>query len=86
MSNRPCRKTFQVRWLRVDQYYRNPFGDPDCRSIAEAIRVLEHADLVMRLTSNVKSPEIGLTRRRLHAQGTNTERQHLGLSDAPPTG
>jgi hypothetical protein len=78
-GSRAARKT-PLRY----QYYRNPFDDPDCRSIAEAIRVLEHADLLMRLTSNVKSPEIGLTRRGMHALQTNAVRQHLGLSDAPP--
>jgi hypothetical protein len=65
-------------------YYRNPFDDPDCRSITEAIRVLEHADLLMRLTYSEGSP-VGLTRRGIHALQTDTVRQHLGLTGPPPT-
>jgi hypothetical protein len=56
------------------------FKDPDVRAVAEAIQVLEHASLLMRAAGNV-----GLTRLGIYALATNTVRQHLGLSDAPPT-
>jgi hypothetical protein len=55
------------------------FRDPDVRAVAEAIQVLEHASLLMRAAGNV-----GLTRLGMHALGTNTLRQHLGLSGVGP--
>jgi hypothetical protein len=58
--------------------------NPDERPVAEAIQVLEHASLLMRDISGGGS-NIGLTRLGSHALQTNTVRQHLGLSDAPPT-
>jgi hypothetical protein len=61
-----------------------PFDDPDFRAVAEAIQALEHAGLLMRTFAS-ESSEIGLTRRGIDALQTNTVRQHLGLSDAPPT-
>jgi hypothetical protein len=62
------------------------FENPDIRAAAEAIQVLEHAGLIMRITPASESgPYIGLTRRGYHALQTNTVRQYLGLSDAPPT-
>jgi hypothetical protein len=63
------------------------FEDPDARAIAEAIQLLEHAALVMRTADGSDSAEtiVGLTRLGMHALATNTVRQHLGLSDTPPT-
>jgi hypothetical protein len=73
------------------------FDDPDTRAVAEAMQVLERAGLLMRALQTI-SPSItarysegysyfyvGLTRVGWHALQTNTVRQHLGLSDAPPT-
>jgi hypothetical protein len=74
------------------------FEDPNTGAIAEAIQVLEHAGLLMRgvverarpvgfFTSSqvrVTTVDLGLTRLGRHALQTNTVRQHLGLSDAPP--
>jgi hypothetical protein len=62
-----------------------PFEDPDSRAIHEAIHVLERAgSLITDFESAGLSVEIGLTRLGMHALQTNTVRQHLGLSDAPP--
>ena len=61
-----------------------PFEHPDFRAIAEAIQVLEHTGLLMRTFGGDWS-NLGLTRLGMHALQTNTVRQHLGLSDAPPT-
>jgi hypothetical protein len=61
-----------------------PYDDPNSRAVAEAMQVLEHADLLMTDFESVGlSVEIGLTRLGMHALQTNTVRQHLGLSDAP---
>jgi hypothetical protein len=56
------------------------FRNPDSGAIAEAIQVLEHANLLMHWGDYV-----GLTRLGWHALQTNTVRQHLGLDAAPPT-
>ena len=75
-----------VNWCKTGTYSApftfstNPFGDPDYRAVAEAMQVLEHADLLMRWIDFV-----GLTRLGMHALQTNTVRQHLGLGEAPPT-
>jgi hypothetical protein len=62
------------------------FTDPDCGAVAEAIQALEHAGLLMRAVSgDYASFDVGLTRLGKHALATNAVRQHLGLSDAPPT-
>jgi len=79
-----------VNWFKTGEYCVHRFprpDDPDCVVIEEAIQVLEHALLVIRhLTGGEHaSYEIGLTRLGVHAVQTNTVRQHLGLSDAPPT-
>jgi hypothetical protein len=79
-------------WLRTGSY-RLPglirstgatwFENPDTRVAAEAIQVLEHAGLVMRINPTGESGSyIGLTRRGMYALQTNTVRQHLGLGDA----
>jgi len=81
-----------VSWCKTGQY-RKPvkigdvFKDPDTRAIAEAMRVLEHANLVMRDVSggDVTWVSVGLTRLGRDAIATNTVRQHLGLGDTPPT-
>jgi hypothetical protein len=80
-----------VSWFRTGSYsaYRsNPsavdiYKDPDYQAVAEAIQALEHAGLLIK-TVTQNSTLIGLTRRGMHALQTNTVRQHLGLSDAPP--
>jgi hypothetical protein len=59
-----------------------PFDNPDVRAVAEAIQVLEHSRLLMRSPGD--QAHVGLTRLGMHALQTNTVRQHLGLSDAPP--
>jgi hypothetical protein len=60
------------------------FEHHDFRAVAEAIQVLEHASLLMRVGASERS-YLGLTRLGMHALQTNTVRQHLGLSDATPT-
>jgi hypothetical protein len=64
------------------------FVDPDFRAVAEAIHVLDRAGLLM-CTDTSRAYEawirIGLTRLGMHALQINTVRQHLGLSEAPPT-
>jgi hypothetical protein len=62
------------------------FDDPHNRSIAEGVQVLEHAGLLMRSFSSDHGSFVGLTRLGMHALQTNAVRQHLGLSDTPPTG
>jgi hypothetical protein len=81
-----------VQWCKTGQWSGrrlegNPFKDFDCRAIAEAIQVLEQARLVMRYLfgDGYYVSSIGLTRRGMQALQTNTVRQHLGLSDTPPT-
>jgi hypothetical protein len=68
------------------------FEDPDCRAVAEAIQVLEHAGLLMRGSRTALAGTragggsyVGLTRLGWHALQTNTARQHIGLGDATPT-
>jgi hypothetical protein len=59
--------------------------NPDIRAVAEAVQVLEHARLIMRLVSGDYSDnDIGLTRLGMHALSTNTVRQHVGLGDPEP--
>ena len=61
------------------------FTDPGCGAVAEAIQALEHAGLLMRaVTGDYADSQFGLTRLGKHALATNTVRQQLGLSDAPP--
>jgi hypothetical protein len=60
------------------------FKDPDMRAFAEAIQVLEQAQLLLR-GDEERDSLLGLTRLGMHALATNTVRQHLGLSDTPPT-
>ena len=60
-----------------------PFKDPDVGAVNEAMQVLEHARLLMR--SPGERGHIGLTRLGMQALQTNTVRQHLGLTDPPPT-
>jgi len=61
------------------------FADPDCGAVAEAIQALEHAGLLMRtVTGDYAHSDFGLTRLGRRALATDTVRQHLGLSDAPP--
>jgi hypothetical protein len=61
------------------------FTDPDCAAVAEAIQALEHAGLLMRAVSgDYARLDVGLTRLGRHVLATNTVREHLGLSDAPP--
>jgi hypothetical protein len=64
------------------------FEDPDTRAIAEAIQVLEHANLLMRavFSGSVNGVEVGLTRLGWQTLQTNTVRQHLGLSDTSAPG
>jgi hypothetical protein len=82
-------------WLTTGSY-RKPwaipgtgatwFENPDTRVAAEAIQVLDHAGLLMRINpTSTSGSYIGLTRLGMHALQTNTVRQHLGLSDATPT-
>jgi hypothetical protein len=79
-----------VNWFRTGEYCVHRFprsDDPDCVAIDEAMKVLEHARLLIRHleVSDYSSFEVGLTRLGVHALQTNTVRQHLGLSDATPT-
>jgi hypothetical protein len=60
------------------------FEDPDLCAIAEAMQVLEHASLLRELADGEQG-FVGLTRLGMQALQTNTVRQHLGLSDTPPT-
>jgi hypothetical protein len=67
---------------------KSRFEDPDFGAAAEALQVLERAGLLMGAVLGANKfvrREIGLTRLGRHALATNTVRQHLGLSDAPPT-
>jgi hypothetical protein len=80
-----------VVWCKTGEYRPGgsialatvPFSDPDLRAITEATQVLEQARLLMRTFK--EDSYIGLTRLGMHALQTNTVRQHLGLSDTPPT-
>ena len=62
------------------------FQDPDFGAVAEAMRVLEQAGLLMRAleVEDYSYFKVGLTRLGWHALQTNTVRQHLGLSETPP--
>ncbi|WP_146221044.1 hypothetical protein [Mycolicibacterium moriokaense] len=78
-----------VNWCKTGSYKVGnntsyPLRDPDHRAVAEAIQVLERAGLLLR-TFTSDSSHLGLTRLGMHALQTNTVRQHLGLSNAPPT-
>ncbi|PXX06357.1 hypothetical protein [Mycolicibacterium moriokaense] len=64
---------------------RPPFDQPDIWAVAEAIQVLEHANLLVRAQGLESLLYVRLTRLGWHALQTNTVRQHLGLADAPPT-
>jgi hypothetical protein len=85
------RGSSKTDWSGV-QSGQEQFEDPAMRAVAEAIQVLEHEGLLMR-SSRIKNSGghifggswVGLTRLGGHALQTNTVRQHLGLSDAPPT-
>ena len=83
-----------VSWCKTGSYrppgfYRQAakprFEDPDIRAVAEAIQHLERACLLLRADQGDHESALGLTRLGMHALATNTVRQHLGLSDAPPT-
>jgi hypothetical protein len=83
-----------VSWWKTGQYRasffksKSRFEDPDFGAAAEALQVLERAGLLMGAVLGANKfvrREIGLTRLGRHALATNTVRQHLGLSDAPPT-
>ncbi len=83
-----------VAWCKTGQFterkvgihrWADPYADPDYRAINEAIQVLEQTRLIVRShKSSEGTPSLGLTRLGMHALQTNTVRQHLGLSDAPP--
>jgi hypothetical protein len=64
------------------------FENPDYRAVAEAMQVLEREGLLMRAlcVRDYSFFYVGLTRLGRQALQTNTVRQHLGLSDTPPTG
>ena len=78
-----------VDWMQGAQSksigYRSAeqFTDPDVGAVAEAIQILEHSRLLMR--SPGERGHIGLTRLGRHVLATNAARQHLGLSDTPPS-
>jgi hypothetical protein len=88
-----------VNWFRTGDFSpRRPrafarwpagrtFQDPDFGAVAEAMQVLEHAGLLMRAleVQDYSYFQVGLTRLGWNALQTNTVRQHLGLSDTPPT-
>jgi hypothetical protein len=83
-----------VSWWKKGKYRayvfagKSQFDDPDSRCVAEAIQVLEHAGLLMRTVAGINKTvrmQVGLTRLGMDALQTNTVRQHLGLSDTPPT-
>jgi hypothetical protein len=62
--------------------------DPDFRAAAEAMQVLERAGLLIRVlqVSDSSSFLVGITRLGMHADQTNTVREHLGLPAHAPTG
>ena len=77
-----------VNWCKTGSYkstavgiLADAFKDPDHRAIVEAMQVLEYAGLLMTDDRFY----VGLSRLGWHALQTNTVREHLGLSDAPPT-
>jgi len=83
-------------WCRTGSYQKKStsgrkslmrFDNPDFRAVAEAMQVLEHSGLLMKDPGNggPTGGFVGLTRLGMQALQTNTVRQHLGLSDAPPT-
>jgi hypothetical protein len=79
-----------VNWCMTGVYKSTIAGlntdalkNPDHRAVTEAIQVLEHARLVVRICDSDRS-YVGLTRLGYTALQTNTVRTHLGLSDAPP--
>ena len=89
-----------VNWFRTGTFSAPPhkaftvvksggraFEDPDFGAVAEAMQVLEHTGLLMQVleSRDYSYFKVGLTRLGWHALQTNTVRQHLGLSDAPPT-
>jgi hypothetical protein len=65
----------------------DPFTNPDYRAINEAIQLLEQTRLIVQYVSRSRDTtcDVGLTRLGQHTLQTNAVRQHLGLSDAPPT-
>jgi hypothetical protein len=81
-----------VNWCKTGSYKSTarefntdePTEDPHHRAVAEAMQVLEHARLLMPYDRSDRT-YLGLTRMGMQALQTNTVRQHLGLSDAPPT-
>jgi hypothetical protein len=83
-----------VSWCKTGEYKKplalrdkSRFEDPDTRAIAEAIRALERAGLIMREVNggDVTWVDVGMTRLGRDALATNSVRRHLGLRDAPPT-
>jgi hypothetical protein len=79
-----------VNWFKTGSYKSrigifDPLKDPDHRAVTEAIQVLEHARLLVRIFPRSETVHVGLTRLGIHALQTNTVRQHLGLGDVPPT-
>ena len=72
-------------WISSDANTR--FQNPDVCATAEAMQILEHAGLLRRaiVGQDYTDVVVGLTRLGHHALQSNTVRQHLGLSDAPPT-
>jgi len=78
--------SYRLPFVSAYQPGKPYFENPDIRAAAEAIQVLEHAGLIMRIApASEMGTYIGLTRRGYHALQTNTVRQHLGLSETPPT-
>ena len=81
-------------WCKTGEYKKafgsrskSRFEDPETRAVAEAIRALERAGLIMRDVSggDVTHVDVGMTRLGRDAIATNSVRRHLGLRDAPPT-
>ena len=84
-----------ISWCKTGEY-KKPFGfrdksrfeDPETRAIAEAMRALERAGLIMRdvaAGNDLTRVDVGMTRLGRDALATNSVRRHLGLLDAPPT-
>ena len=83
-----------ISWSKTGEYKKplgfrdkSRFEDPETRAVAEAIRALERAGLIMRDVSggDVTHVDVGMTRLGRDAIATNSVRRHLGLRDAPPT-
>jgi hypothetical protein len=82
-------------WCKTGEYKKafgsrskSRFEDPETRAVAEAIRALERAGLIMRdvpAGNDVTRVDVGMTRLGRDAIATNSVRRHLGLRDAPPT-